>query len=446
MPNNELQEILGARFREHTHPTDEAVWSAIEAQLDSEKSNRKGIWFWIFNGIAATVLFGCMFRTSGSGEGLNIRQTMTSMKSKLGDETQQQVQSASDETKAPAKTEPTKEEEVDNSTLIESKARTESRREISQESDLTKSAVGKSNGVEPIAIIQDSDRNPLLSIANEPNKRENPRVIDKSQKVNKKAELDNDNVDVSELKYLPLNSASNKPNIHTFDYQGVLNLQKNTRVIPIHIGAEFSYLKKHRTFEGTSWNAQDSAYSITNSYLANNRQFEGSVFAQFDFTHRFSASFGLGYSRSSANFSAATADASSQLGTVSQESQLHIFTVPIQTKFNFFSKKRIALNGGLTIQGEFGRITHSEEFTPDTNSSIFTSVPESTGGSIVEATNFQQLALEPYLQLSFQLTPRISAFSNFGYRMYVIQNMTPTHSMGRLNYFNADIGLLLRLR
>ena len=53
MPNKELQELLSARFDGHTHTTDESVWSAIESQLDEEKSDRAAFWFWIFNGIAA---------------------------------------------------------------------------------------------------------------------------------------------------------------------------------------------------------------------------------------------------------------------------------------------------------------------------------------------------------------------------------------------------------
>ena len=63
MLNNELQELLSARFEGHTHSTDEAVWSAIEAELDAGQSDRAGIWFWIFNGLAATVLFGLMFQS-----------------------------------------------------------------------------------------------------------------------------------------------------------------------------------------------------------------------------------------------------------------------------------------------------------------------------------------------------------------------------------------------
>ena len=64
MPNKELQELLSARFDGHTHTTDESVWSAIESQLDEEKSDRAAFWFWIFNGIAATLLVGLIFQSS----------------------------------------------------------------------------------------------------------------------------------------------------------------------------------------------------------------------------------------------------------------------------------------------------------------------------------------------------------------------------------------------
>ncbi|MFK7784652.1 MAG: hypothetical protein AB8B56_06045 [Crocinitomicaceae bacterium] len=444
MPNNELQEILGARFREHTHQTDEAVWNAIEAQLDSEKTNRKGIWFWIFNGIAATVLFGCMFHTTGSGERLDAYQISTSNQSEISEvineETPQEL--------IQEKVGPTKESKEklasDSSPMTHVASQNKTTGEISQKSLSSRNAMEKSNNTDRSVLTQGDPYNHTISTTNPLNKSENSRIGDKTGVTINERTTDNSGIAINELNYLPIHSSTNEAGIHNFDYSRILTPKKKAGPIPIHLGLEFSYLKKHRTVEN-AWSVQDTNYSTTFNHLANNRQFEVSLFAQFDFTHRFSASFGLGYSHSSASFESPVVSSISS-GVASKESQLHLFTLPIQTKFNFFSKKRIALNGGLTLQAEFGRVIHSESYVVDSNWAVTTTDSESSVELFSDETNFQQLALEPYLQLSFQIAPRISAFSNFGYRMYVLENTTPATSIDRLNYFNADVGLLFRLQ
>jgi hypothetical protein len=446
MSNNELQEILGARFKEHTHPTNDAVWSAIEARLDEDQSNRKGIWFWIFNGLAATVLFGCMIHTTGSKEQFETEQVLTSSKIVLN---QEEATADIERTTSRQQESASSSENAQGDSPSASKMNTpgtnefgENQIERAREKDVKFTSYNSNKTLKRTTNTEHNlGNNHLPDTQLDNGSTTRIETIDRSDNPKER------DITIGPLAHLTLaKSMCPERAICTQDFS---NFSPNDRSIelPIHLGLEFSYLKRTGTFVNTSaaGSAQDTSNFATTDQLADNRHFEISAFGQFDFTKRFSTSFGLGYSRSLSSFESLVSNSTFASVPVTKKSELQLITVPIQTKFNIFTKNRFSLNGGLTFQGEFGRITFSEEQSADISTTISTTSPTEES-AIVGKINIQQVGLEPYVQLSVQLTPRISTFTNAGYRMYVWQTDIPGAPQNRLNYLNVDAGLLFRLR
>ena len=424
MPNNELQELLSARFEEHTHPTNEAVWSAIEAQLDEEKSDRVGFWFWIFNGFAATILLGTIIQSAIPDDSISPNQLQF--------------------------TEETFDESTNPKVLSKEKAGTDTPSNHN-ESSITNSYEStkiEDQGRQKSKVVHaNNSSNHLPNVTNDrivqwkgsPIGIENVKNEVSSNNQPTKLELPVDKLPYREQSNSPVTAIINHSTV-TASHRGSSGYFKR---LPIHIGAEFTYLHKGRTVE-LSPTVLDSDYTYTSSELAKNRHFELNLFSQFDFTNRFSAAIGIGYSSSKYESKTAVVSISSSSSTTT-ESELHLITIPLQTKFTILKQGRFTLNTGLTFQGEFGRINHFEQNIQD--SWTLTS-PQLEDESLTQnqlQLNFKQFALEPYLQFAVNISPRISTFTNIGYRTYFNQS-NPIISLKPLNYFNAGVGLQFRLR
>jgi hypothetical protein len=414
MPNKELQELLSARFDGHTHTTDESVWSAIESQLDVEKSDRSAFWFWTFNGIAATLLVGLIFQSS-------MRTGSLSSLSKS--------QLAEDRVKQEVKIEP-----VSNQSELLNKEKSIFNESSSNESKTnhliqTKTASGVSTPLRHISKSTESSQStnaistPLIGTANNNN----------SQIDNLKTRILTTSFPaqiISEV--LPKSTSRNSGDFF--------------QRLPIHLGTEFTYLRRTRT--EIDWIAiANSGYASVNSQLATNRHFEFSLFSQFDFTKRFSASIGIGYSSSKLSIDDPSPSSflTDTMIAGAAKSDQRILTIPIQAKFAFFQKNRFALSTGLTFQGEFGRTLHSDI---EQETSVSTNLdPSQVNESIVIVAKhrIQQFAFEPFLQLSVGISPRISTFANLGYRTYFGQAKEGSISPNKLSFINADIGINFRI-
>ncbi|MDG1330985.1 MAG: hypothetical protein P8P74_01540 [Crocinitomicaceae bacterium] len=429
MLNNELQELLSARFEGHTHSTDEAVWSAIEAELDAGQSDRAGIWFWIFNGLAATVLFGLMFQ-SGNRSTVSTESSGVQLSEIIQKETTSGEMNETNEIQANSNLENT-ESDADN---FNSASSTEINDGTFQNSILPSTQTSQEKIIEPTV-------EPANLVVPQGNLEESMVIP-----TNEAPSYRDSDVDELPLKFLssPKGSIITQKLNPTLKFDGVNRLRSR---LPIHVGAEFTYLQRNRVAADAIATPGDSSYASSNDRLAYNRHFEFSLFSQFDFTMRFSASIGFGYSRTKFSF---YDDTTTFVTTANppMESMLKFFTIPLQTKFKLIQKNRFGLSTGLTFQSDFGSITHNELAQSGSSSTSGASMFEvnQSEATTKNTLNIRQFAFEPFVQFSLNFTPRISSFANFGYRMYVNQADKKVAPIGRLNYFNADIGLLFRLR
>jgi hypothetical protein len=440
MPNKELQEILSARFEGHTQTTNESVWSAIESQLDGEKSDRAGFWFWIFNGIAATVLVGLLFQSNISLEsGSSLSQSQLA-KGTVKQEAKVEYDSNQYEV--------SKEE---NSVLTQSSSSESTTGSIQARTiipaDIKVGKVSNSNEMNIALIDKKPSTNKVDKLPPTRKKEENGSTYSQDSKTLAKTEINQEIT--QQLPIIDLYSTNPRSGleIHTSMSPNSLNKQKRSflKYLPIHLGAEFTYMNSART-ETNAGIVVDTGYTFLNSELSNNRHFEFSLFSQFDFTQRFSASVGIGYS--SSNYSIPDSQSNVAFSSTGLTlSDQRIITIPIQAKFAFFQKNRFALSAGLTFQGEFGRNSHTYiEQVLSVSGNLPTSQLQAEESIITVATHrIQQFAFEPFLQLSVGITPRISTFANLGYRSYFGQAKLGITSPNKLSFINADVGINFRI-
>jgi len=436
MSNNELHKILGARFKEHTHSTDEAVWSAIEAHLDEKQKDRSGIWFWLLNGTAIILICTAMQWSvpSVNPDQMNNVEIVENIN---GESSNKQNN-------------PSQKESTANQGESTSIASIRENNEKMMEYDRQHSPHSEK---QPIYIGAASNLS-LESIPPFPSFRViNGENEDENESKNNQRD-DEGRADISVDALPPIDLLVN----YSTGAEAQLNYLRPTtsrnyfKNLPIYVGVEFSYLKRQGSQADSPISALanlDTSYVTANSQLAFNRHYEMSAFVQFDFTPRFTASAGIGYSNSAVDFAKDTsASFTSSLTTITEKSsEMHLLTVPIQARFNFLQKNRFGLNGGLTIQSEFGRIKHNKT-TVQESSTTSTPQPNNEALETSQANTFKlrQVAFEPFVQLSFSLSPRVSLFGNLGYKMYLNQSDNNVAPLGRLHYYNADFGMLFRLK
>lgn len=436
MPNNELQELLGARFDRHTHSTDESVWNAIEAQLDEEKSDRVGIWFWILNSIAATLIVGLMFKTYFSDE------TKVDTKSHLvAKNINDSINTAAEQsaTKSHPEDSNSAEHEKDVVQYVIPVQNKEPHKNRLHAMDNPTSLEYKS----PVRIAN------LNSLA----ERKTGRIRKQSSTLN---QIDTtENRAVSNLPFLPLRPPASNLRLAAPFSKSLPNKNGYLKALPIHVGLEASYLNRLRP-TNVSTNSLDTSLLGVFDQLATNRQFELNLFAQFDFTRRFSASIGFGHSKSAFSSKESWSTSGDNSGpiqissnsstyTVKKDAFLRVFSISIQAKYTFFSKGRFNFSGGLAFQREFGTIDYSLLLQESSFSSATSSVDFSSESSSANKYKIRQYAIEPFAQFSFQISPRFSSFVNVGYRNYF-----KTSQLGslpsKLNFFQSDFGVLFKIR
>lgn len=436
MPNNELQELLGARFDRHTHPTDESVWNAIEAELDEEKSDRAGIWFWIFNSIAATLIVGLMFKPYFSDE------TKVDTKSHLvAKNTNASINTTAKQSATKSHTEDSNSPELENG-AIQNAIPVQDNEPLKNRFHVMDSGISLADN----APAPTADLNIL-------NERKTDRIKEQSSTLDQIETAENHTA--SNLPFLSLRLPANNLQLANPLSESLLDKNNYLKRLPIHVGVEASYLNRLRS-TNTSTTSVDTSLLGVFDQLATNRQFELSLFTQFDFTRRFSASVGFGYSESvfSSKESWSTSgdnsvppqtSSYSSTYTAKKDAFLRVFAIPIQAKYTFFTKGRFNFSGGLTFQSEFGTIDYSLLLQESSLSIGSSPVDLSSESSSSDKYKFRQYAIEPFAQFSFQISPRFSSYVNVGYRNYL-----KTAQLGslpsKLNFFQSDFGVLFKIR
>lgn len=426
MPNKELQNILGARFKEHTHSTDESVWTAIESQLNSEKSDRAGFWFWIINGLAATLFIGLIVEsTIQSHPGSTSLKSRGESKTSLREVKKEQL--------------PNQNSPIIRSTTNQSLPDEPSERElfsIKPESHSTNSLKQKVKISNSKNLYNRSEGNSFSTVSADLT----PFVV-----LPKMQEEEEEEEEVENLPLRPFKLLIRRGDISNSLPISTNHVKRNIfNYIPVHLGFEMTYLEWSSAGKN-SLSSVDVTNSYFNSGIEENRHFEFSILSQFDLTKRFSTSIGIGYSQWKIINSYSGIAASNNLPSDFIESNQYAFTVPLQAKFAFVQRNRFMIGSGLTFQGEFGRVS-SSKIDQQPGVSV-TTYPMVTNQSYENSENrVQQFALEPFVQFSIGLSPRISTFANLGYRWYFDTNDSDLTPIGNLNYFNADVGILIKIR
>lgn len=429
MPNKELQEILGARFEGHTHSTNESVWTAIESQLDAEKSDRIGLWFWIFNGIAATFLIGILIQSG-------IRTEISSNTQISKTATQKEIRN----------------EKIENSTALN---------EINQSSvttSLSKTSSPENSSVDNRRITNSSKNERVIENSLQ---QERDALVRDHQELKSEEPASSNNLtgqfaskqeSVNSDQLNPLNRRTYSADLNRSDIIEILPKSLSAprapyfRRLPIHLGVEFTYLNKVRLSSKSAPSAAptpDTSYTWTNDELAKNRHFELGFLSQFDFTPRFSTSIGFAYSSSQYLKPTTPGTLTSTFDGPIEASQW-LIAIPIQAKYAIYKKNRFALSAGLTTQMEFGRNIYSES-SIETSTIVTFPEPLSEEALIVTKQRIRQFALEPFMQLSIGISPRIKTYINLGYRTYIRAFNGSISQQSKMNYIHTDFGLQFRI-
>lgn len=428
MPNKELQEILGARFEGHTHSTNESVWTSIEARLDTEKSNRIGLWFWIFNGIAATVLLGIMVESGIRTEISSSTQiSKTAAQQKIGNKETENSTEINEINHSSVHNSPAENSSIENSSAYNRGVSNLSKDELKIKTSLHQKLADHTQSPQTLkneGSVSFHDQKEHL--AAEPKSEESDGVNPLIRRA-LSAELDQSRV----FELLPKSlSAPRSPYF---------------KRLPIYLGVEFTYLNKIRLSSKTSAGVAtpDTSYKETNDQLAKNRHFEYGFLAQFDFTPRFSTSVGFAYS-SSQYLKPTSIGAWTPLLDGPIEASQWLIAIPIQAKYAIYKKNRFALSAGLTAQMEFGRNTYSKS-SIETSTIVTFPLPLSEEVIIVTEQRIRQFAIEPFMQLSIDISPRISTYINLGYRSYIREFNGTVSENSKMNYINTDFGFQFRI-
>lgn len=419
MPNNELQELLGARFKEHTHSTNEAVWSAIEAHLDNEQSDRVGIWFWILNGIAAVALLSMTVRPYYIEEGTPQHSSHI-----IPDEKVNSVESETVNKLDRSK------ETIAGSILKQTGADVNKASHISTPTNSTSSKTDITHkSLQDVKRVISKDHNAGSTNTFEKSKSSKLKEVEVKKHV------------IDSLPTIPYRALDTKSDISLSNTD--INQKRNfLKTLPVHVGLETSYMYRMRQSDNPS-GSSNSAQSWEFHNLANNRHWEFSVMLQFDLTSRLSASLGFGYSYSS--FFEDNISATSYSTPSTKAADQEIYTIPVQAKYTAFRKGRLNFNTGLTFQSEFGTTNYSITSQQDTwtSSTATTNSLEST--NLFGKYKFRQFALEPFVQVSFNWSPRISTYLDFGYRHYLKPNQLGLSSQDKLKFVQSSAGISFRI-
>lgn len=427
MPNNELQELLGARFERYEHPTDESVWTAIEAHLDDESSDKAGIWFWIFNGTAIALFAGILVSSAFSrvksdqlitAGVLSEQSTKSDLPSKADADSGDQTLDMNHET-----LETIESEDAKGTAILENS------NGISSRTD---------NGV---SSKREQQNTPSHATAHPPIQTEIPSRshTNASMLVNILDQSD-ENISLLELR---APEPIDQPHPSTCATTTLTSKKKMPlKPIPVFVDLQSSYLHRLKPSENPSVNPSDK--STIYSQLATNRRFTHQLMFHAQPLPRLTAGIGFGYAQTTHNYDYQSVSNQGVQKTYIRAKQT-MYILPIQAKFNLYQRKRLQLHLGLSWVNEFGKTDYLISSQQDTW--LSTSTPtESLQMSSNNNNSFHQSALEPFAHVSYTFSPRFSAHLDAGYRRYFRATQFGTSEMQRLQYTTATLGIMYQLR
>lgn len=394
MSNNALQEILSKRFSRHTHATNPSVWNAIEKELDAKKSDRMAIWFWVFNGLAASFFVGMI-----------IWQEPIKTSSTFAATEKQSVRDQHSAKKQP-------------STIV----------------------IVPKTEVETGKLSPTINRNPTSTLSAQ---KEIESRIEKEldqQPLTTEQHQQNAYLVVSSLTSKPVNeldlNPKNNEKLHSFDIANPSTKWPFLR--SFYVGIQGAYVHNFRTTKSTPPDAFSSPLTPVD------RTFEFTVLSQFELARNYWMGIGFGYASATATSTSLTQQDASSIET-STNYRKSIFILPIQAKYTLLNRNRFSVDAGIIVQPEIVQLSteQTSEMTPIT--SITTTNESIMLPPTAEKQKGNQLAMEPFAQFNVLLNPRFSLYTNLGYRHYLKEAKFENITSDGSDKITFNIGLRLRL-
>lgn len=395
MSSNALKEIISKRFARYTHTTNPAIWNAIETQLDEKKSDRMAIWFWLLNGLAASIFIALMIGSNESSPSLthftNSGISQTSEKRSNNDAKQSQ-----------------------NQKRLGQKLAAEVNMNFTEK---TNSNFHEKSNIHPKNSLHE------LGLSAEIEAPQNTSVL-VSNLTPKSAQK----IDV-----IPL---------------------KSTRIPQL----EWAIVSAKKSFRPSVWLSIQGTYLygippveppiITVNMPQKptlNRGTEFTFISHISMTRKCSLGIGFGYSDAKASTTFLQETGTTTLLTTGDYQQFN-FVVPIQVKYNLLSRNKLIFSAGLNLQPEYSRLdvrTKTEAISSGTVSISEFTVLQSSKKSTTSAA---QLAIEPFAQIELLLHPRLSIYSSLGYRNYLAAAKFGDDPFESRNNLSGNLGIRFKIR
>ncbi|NVK65045.1 MAG: hypothetical protein HWE22_10690 [Flavobacteriales bacterium] len=430
MPNNELQELLGARFERYEHQTNDAVWDAIESKLDKEQLGKIGIRFWLFNGTAIAMLVGLLIQSSVTSSSTSIATASSTVKHSQKNDRSPEASVISAESVTASRNIKSAEQPSTEQHGIEAPQETAATHSTSNTLHTAKkkneNTVLADQNVAHTVNLQDKSReeNDQTTLDDAPSSSFRPVLVSCLDPRKASTLKQDNNREISHSTFSPKKRIFLKP-------------------IPIFLNAQTSYLNRLNSSVGES--STSSNVSVISNHLANNRHFDFNLMPHFQFTPKVSAGIGFGYSTSSYSNSYQTVS-NQGISKHNVRSEQSIYILPIQAKYTLLQRSKFQLNVGLSWLQEFGKTDYSITTLQEDTWSVISTPTAMTESNISAHVTFRQMSLEPFGQISYHFLPRFSTHFDVGYRRYLGDTQLGQNATERLHYWKAGIGLTYQLR
>jgi hypothetical protein len=404
MSNSELKQILSNRFSGYSVSPTADVWTNIEANLDEDDRQRKGIFFWLFDGIAAAsvvalIAYSLAYSTnSGVTEHVQVTEKVLPTKEKRPTEDQlggiTPLAHSKDSTSV-------KEENLNTQVLAKS---------TTQQNKIDFFSPGHKD------LTDKRQENPIIE--SKPEHERMPLI---------QAEL----YDVSPIP----NDINNKLII------AKLSGPSKPRHSRWAIGLDLTGFV-NTTFPGSDGLSSISAEIVVptqnNSNMTSSskhiRFLELRAFVERKFGRRISVGAGISSAIASSNYTETTDDA----GIMSTYELLNDYWsigIPVHAHYDILQKNRWNVHAGGAIQPEF-RFASTKTSTENYSgtSSLAAADTQNKNGSF-------QLGIQPYLGTDFYASSSMKISFQAGYRSYLLRDLSLQNKGLDPNYFTASLGV-----
>ena len=423
MHDNQLRNTLAERFEGYGSQPSDAVWAAIEGNLDQDKRKRGFFWWWIgFAGAAAAVIVLLLVTVESTS-------TKTSLSSDKKTMSQTELQATENQN-----TQATSNAEIDEDTgtMNSLNAPSSTNLPVNEQAQSPDFSVSTEPRVEG-----ESSASPLIS----DNKNRTPEVVDQSVEEPK----ENRSAITAGLEVREIS-----PFLIGFEGHNRLSLvpprliiaprwELSAEVSTFSRAPEIRTIKKSivspNTSDNTSLTTENLAEpsSPNDIYATHTRYAELQLTIRRNFGRRFQI--GAGLSSSYSKNIGKTVSGDYQFKT-----NIWSVGVPLHIRFTALKYRRFSLTPYLSILNEFHFSSYSSEGVPPSNGSAFNTDPAISSVSPIKQRGYA-FGVQPSVELSYYATERLSFSTSFGYRNYFVRDYLGLNpSIRQPNYFQFAIG------